>query len=637
LLASALAGNAPHLNDMPHLSFDTEPMHAAAQGSLPPSSSPNLKPRFGGQPIPSGEFSLSGSAVQHVPHACADAVGVHTFNSSSHTATLIQGQPVLRNIGGRNGSGSAAQAPSNALSSKRPDVALQQTSDQNDGKSNTDVAGSDKAGHAITITGVSLSNGPSADVRLPNFSAHSSHDTLEQLHGSYSIIPNTINRPFLPVSLPALNTAAYPLQGDPRPAFSFGLHVPHAGQAPGEARDKPTANSLATSKPPSYPRPPQVHPSFSVIGTGASPSPAELPNTHSPSVSTPNRRDVAAVSHRPQSAQLQPHKQRPSFMVNGACGLQRDATDGASSPRQPLATPRTETAAAKPAESVVEHHSEENACDRPSPAKHKDATDGSLNAQARTLISRHKLLLQSSSCLLPTLMSAPASESVAARPEAASAAAQPPLANSSGGASLPWFANERLNGIVHAADGMCYIKRQSGIVVDSVKAVASPRVVRAAAAAPDKQVVHLHLPQGAHACMQEDYDDHSTANTSAACLAPNDDSGGGEINLEHVAPFEASRTHVPNHLRLLSSRRRSGVQSDDGRTHRAAADQHVHLRPASLILPAAQSLRARLERDAGKFTEHTMPLHAKGQKRSERRHQRVLLGADALRAQRLDI
>ena len=110
LLASALAGNAPHLNDLPHLNFDTEPMHAAAQGSLPPSSSPNLKPRFGGQPISSGEFSLSGSAVLHAPHACADAVGVHTSNNSSHTATLIQGQPALRNIGGRNGSGIAAQA-----------------------------------------------------------------------------------------------------------------------------------------------------------------------------------------------------------------------------------------------------------------------------------------------------------------------------------------------------------------------------------------------------------------------------------------------------------------------------------------------------------------------------------------------
>jgi hypothetical protein len=88
-------------------------------------------------------------------------------------------------------------------------------------------------------------------------------------------------------------------------------------------------------------------------------------------------------------------------------------------------------------------------------------------------------------------------------------------------------------------------------------------------------------------------------------------------------------------LKLLASRlcHLPDVRPQNRNEHK----YHHPYHPSALIVPEAQSFRCRLERDSQKFANRTLPLHVKTLQRNERRHQRVILGADAIRAQKLDL
>ena len=607
----------------------------AMQGSLPPFSSPILKARHSGEQIPASLLSLSGNMFPQMPNTCAEI-------SSSPTPTLIQGQSKLPKAALF--SGSATKEPlgglGSGLSIRAPESSSQQTIDRdasdNKYKSASIFKASDHGGSDITIFGISLSNkiGQSHEHCTPKFSSVfsslASHEGFEQPHGSYSIISNTFNGPFVPVSLPTVNATAYSLQDESRSLISLGLP---AGEMADNVHHKASSKGLLTSKPSHSSQPPPACPSFSVIGKGSLPLPVPQQIIEDPSSSSILDRDsVAAFTHLTQSAAPRPKNEHFTFAVKGESNFQRQ---NGSSPKGPLGTPRTEVKAVQSADSaltVVENCGEQTVSTRPSTAKVGNGTDRALSAQARTLISRHKLLLQSSGCLLPTLISTLSATNPALDSEAASSTAHSATFNNKG-ASLPWFVNESINGIVH---GTQYIKRQSGIVVDSVKVACQDTAFSTPTAAPEK-LLRVHLPMPAHeavARLWEDNDDHNVGITgSDAVLTPIDSSHVEKLTSSDVPHVHSS---VPNHLKLLSSSHRS-VPSNDAHLQKVSSGRPGQHRPASVTLPKAQSLLARFERDTGKFTQHTLPLHVRGQQRNERRQQRVLLGADAIRAQKLDI
>jgi hypothetical protein len=185
---------------------------------------------------------------------------------------------------------------------------------------------------------------------------------------------------------------------------------------------------------------------------------------------------------------------------------------------------------------------------------------------------------------------------------------------------------------VTSCSGTHYVERQSGISVSCSKAALKSVPTKSQPSSNPAQqqlVVHICGPHTTGGLLQRDLGDDGIGDSSTII----------STEIKPQFPIETPPTLAPqsdpNHLMFLASSR---VELSANVLPRKdfSNNEIRHHHPASII-PKAQGLLARLERDASKFTQHTLPLHAKSRQRSERRHQRVILGADALRAQKIDI
>lgn len=255
-------------------------------------------------------------------------------------------------------------------------------------------------------------------------------------------------------------------------------------------------------------------------------------------------------------------------------------------------------------------------------AQQCDMHQGVFASQNATKASQNhsKLLLQSSCSLQPTLMSSDhhhLSSNVLA--------AQQGVSDSSR-ASLPWFVSDAASdSVVHTAFGACYMKRQSSIAVSSAKATLHNVSHKASPTSPERSVIiRIVSPNDGFQYASSD-GDIAAGNGNSIVLHQT------ERDVANDSLICSSSQSGPNHLKLLASRICPLPNMPQ------TSNEHTHHRHSALIVPEAQSLRCRLERDSQKFANSTLPLHVKNLRRNERRHQRVILGADAIRAQKLDL
>jgi hypothetical protein len=286
----------------------------------------------------------------------------------------------------------------------------------------------------------------------------------------------------------------------------------------------------------------------------------------------------------------------------------------------PATTPRASASVYSLMESKLVHQS------MPSFAQQIDLQQGALTSQNSTKTSQNhsKLHLQSPYSLQPTLMSSDhhhLSSNVLA--------AQQGVSDSSR-ASLPWFVSDAASGsAVHAACGACYMKRQSSIAVSSAKATLHNAAPKVSPTSPERSVV-VRIVTPNDDCRYASSDEDIAAGNANSIVSHQTELDGANDSLV----FSSSHSG-PNHLKLLASRL---CHLPDVRPQNRNEHKHHHpYHPSALIVPEAQSFRCRLERDSQKFANRTLPLHVKTLQRNERRHQRVILGADAIRAQKLDL
>jgi hypothetical protein len=200
-----------------------------------------------------------------------------------------------------------------------------------------------------------------------------------------------------------------------------------------------------------------------------------------------------------------------------------------------------------------------------------------------------------------------------------------------GGSSLPWFTDvDHSSSIAKNTNLSNYVKRSSGIAVTSERSSLQKLSPKTSPKSSENNSLVVRMPSSSDLKSKCHNVDGGTSDSAA--LAAN----GTKPQPGHETPVYDFSNSDPNHLRLLASRH-CHVPEAQLPTAANSSNQFKLHRPAALIVPEAQSLLARLERDSKKFTKSALPLYVKTLQRNERRHQRVILGADAIRAQKLDI
>jgi hypothetical protein len=574
-------------SNTPRGDVDRDASHRQQQQSIPLHSSPSVRPqREHSQPAVS-MFSLSEISLQHRP------IPFVTSNDLPKP-TLIQG----RGISIQSDSINKTLKSVDTFLCKQPDL-INPDSEGSALSENPKIISTDNENPEIGVIGTSLVNTCASPVvwNTPTLgSLRTSKIVSDQMFASSHVKPKTLQ--FL--SVPSLNVTAL-LNVEAQAATSSIAHSDEVVQAsPHKLVNSIASNSNNLS-------------SFSVIGKKHS---AFLPEADeevcmtSP-LSTLNPDTLKVSDH---------HSQTSDFSLS-----------------VPVCTPRMQSDSStiildfqtsfKP-NAEAEQNIAGISADGHLISKSVIGGEGFLDSQTppQSFMSRSKLLLQSSNCLHPTLMSSnvnQVSAAIIAQPDL------PKIADVSV-ASLPWFVKDTSSTtFLHATHGACYVKRQSEISLTSGKASLQNLPKKTSASSPNEQVVVI-LPHAAINSYSQDIDCNHVVNSSCQMVS---------TQVPPQSALETPLVHTtqsnPNHLTLLaSSRVRSLLDAQLPKD--TIAEQSPNHR-AALIIPKSQSLLARLRRDSAKFTEHTMPLHIKGQQRNERRHQRVILGADALRAQKLDI
>ncbi len=520
----------------------------------------------------------------------------------SLTPTLVQG----RSIGSHRDATPHSVDPSLC---KLPVVQSHETTDRCGEKSLSNVhLLSDSS--EITINGKSLMHGCSQSSAECSFistttgNVGASAKGSNQLFGSYSIV----NRPAFCPSKPSLTVVSLlnvELRSD---RSTIALPDDENRVAQRKSVSKRDSNSRKSSTASS------CSPATSMLlvtgKTQSAPLPVDSENAYSP-------------AHFSDSVADSPE---------GTCNWQNLP----SSPIVPLPTPRNDATAVVTSlafKSSVEWNSESVNLDRPSNLKDAVVAEEFVNSQthSRNITSRSKLLRQSQNCLHPTLMSSDENHCAGAK----FAAGVPPDLKVNGVTSLPWFVNDSSSkSFVHALQGTCYVDRQSGINVSSMKATLQdvPFKERSSKSANEQLLVRLYAPQIADAPMSGNMNNDVVVNSSDSILPSQ-----SQPHSTCETNFLQASASDPNHLLFLASSRIRRSLDGDAQLRKDGSSQQMSHHHAGLIIPKPQGLLSRLDRDCAKFTQYTLPLHVKGQKRNERRHQRVILGADPLRAQKLDL
>lgn len=590
-LCSATKIQAPQLNT-PRGDVDRDAFHRHQQQTIPLHSSPSVRPQSECSQPAVSMFSLNEISLQHRP------VPFATSNDLPKP-TLIQGRGISIQGDSKN---EALKSVDTTFLCKQPDL----INPDSEGsalseQSNPKIISIDNENTEIAVIGTSLVNTCASPVvlNIPTFgSLGTSNNSWDQMFGSVHVKPKTLHFP----TVPSLNVTAL-LNFEAPSATSSIAHSDEVVQA----SPHQLVNSIASNSNDLL--------SFSVIGKKHSAFLPEADHKLIPSpLSTLNPGTLKVGDHLSQSSDF--------------------------SPRVPLCTPRIQSDSSTiildfqtsfKQNAETEKNRAGISADGHMISKSVIGGEGFLDSQtpSQSFMSRSKLLLQSSNCLHPTLMSS--NENQVSGAHTAAIIAQPdlPKIDDVSVASLPWFVKDTSStSFLHAAHGTCYVKRQSDISLTSGKASLKNLPKQTSASSPNEQLVVI-LPHAINSCSQ-DVDCNHVVNSSCHMVST------------QVTPQSALETPLvpttqsnPNHLTLLaSSRVRSSREAQLPKD--TMVDQSPNHRPA-LIIPKSQFLLARLRRDSEKFTEHTMPLHVKGQQRNERRHQRVILGADALRAQKLDI
>lgn len=592
---SATKIQKPQLNT-PRGVVDRDSSHRHQQQSLPLHSSPSLRPqRESSQPAFS-MLSLSEMSLQHQPFP---------FVSSNDLPkpTLIQG----RGISIQSDSINKTLKSVDTFLCKQPDF----INPDSEGPAlseqpNPEVISTDNENTEIAVIGTSLVNSCASPVvwNTPTFGSLGTYKTgSDQMLASSHVKPKTLQFFSFP-TVPSLSVTAL-LNFEAQSATSSIAHSDEVVQA----SPHKLVNSIASNSNNLVP--------FSVIGKKHSaflPEADEQVCITSP-LSTLNADTLKVGDH---------HSQTSDFSLS-----------------VPVCTPRMQSYSSSiildnqmsfKQTAEAEQNRAGISADKLLISKSVIGGEGFLDSQTppQSFMSRSKLLLQSSNCLHPTLMSS--NENPVLGTHSAANVIQPDLPKIAdvSVASLPWFVKDSAStSFVHSTHGACYVKRQSEISLTSGKASLQSLPKKTSAPSPSEQLVVI-LPHATINSYSQDIDCNHVVNSSCPMVS-------AQVTPQSAldTPLVHATQSNPNHLTLLAgSRVRSSLDAQSPKD--TIVEQSSNHR-AALIIPKSQSLLARLRRDSAKFTEHTMPLHVKGQQRIERRHQRVILGADALRAQKLDI
>jgi hypothetical protein len=591
--------NSALLSSREELSVRSLPVHDAP-GALeeyalnttaPLYCSPQFRPQHDESYVP----SLSLSGVFSRPKAVT-----HPPVTSSPLPTLIQG----KSIGEKNDRSSKNEKSVVALPCRGPEI-CRETPHQTTTAEQSCIVAEDSS-PAIIISGKSLlkNDSPPAIVHLSSDKVvlASSDEVFNVISGSYSIVPRAFLCPSIP-DVPAISIApCFPsVKSTLTPSTCARTETINVSD-----NDSVTNADISKSKSHNncgHVTDAALEPAtLSVVGYGQSLPLLSCQKISSPSHVLNSNRDHALVSAL----------------------------------KVPMTTPRIETPTPVSVELHVEQQSvKESNC----PilfSEHAIGSNGLFTSHAKmsktSLLSRSKLLLQSPSCLHPTLM--PVDEKrcylnhSCSQSEDASNYGPPET-------SLPWFINDNSSkSVLHSSHGTSYMKRQSGIAVSSAKATLQKAVPSKVSVSDAQTIVCLRLPNAAKIPTQEDMVvSEFEPNSSNAILS-------SEVELRPVLVCKTGLVSASqcdsDHLKLLASSRVH--QSRDRHIEeKTASNQHALHHHETIIIPKVQTLYARLERDSATFNHRSLPLHFKGLQRNERRHQRVILGADALRAQNLEI
>jgi hypothetical protein len=555
--------------------------------------SPQVKPQHDESYVP----SLSLSGVFSRPKAV-----LHPPVTSSPLPTLIQG----KSIGEKNDRSSKNEKSVVALPCRGPEICRETPYETCDHQAEQSCIVAEDSSPAIIISGKCLLKIDSPPAIVPLSSDKlvlaSSEEVFNVSSGSYSIVPRAFLSPSIP-DVPAISIA---------PCFPSGksTFTPStcARTETINVSDNDSVTNADISKSKSHNNCGHVTDTalepatLSVVGYGQSLPFLSCQKISSPSHVLSSNRDHALVSAL----------------------------------KVPMTTPRIETPTPVSVELHVEQQSVKQSNCPNLFSEHAIGSKGLFTSHAKmskiSLLSRSKLLLQSPSCLHPTLM--PADEKrcylnhSCSQSEDASNCGPPET-------SLPWFINDSSSkSVLHSSHGTSYMKRQSGIAVSSPKATLQKAVPSKVSVSDAQTIVCLRLPNAAKIPTQEDMDVSEFEPNSSNSIP------SSEVELQPVLVCKTGLVSASlcdsDHLKLLASSRVH--QSRDRHIEeKTASNQHALHHHETIIIPKVQTLYARLERDSATFKHRSLPLHFKGLQRNERRHQRVILGADALRAQKLDI
>ena len=591
--------NSAVLSSREELSVRSPPAHDApgvleeyVVNKTAPHCSPQFRPQHDESYIPSLSLRFFFPPPKAVTHPPA---------TSYPLPTLIQGKSICE----KNDSSAKNADSVDNLPCRGPEFCPETPSQTCDQRAKQSCFVAEDSSPAIIIAGISLLKNDSPPAIVP-FSSDklvpvSSDNQFNAYSGSYSIVPRTFLSPSIP-DVPAISIA--PCFPSVKSTFTPSTCA-RSGTINVSDHDSVTNADVSESKSHNncgHVTDTALEPAtLSVVGYGQS-----LPFVSSQKISSPLRMS---------------NSNRDSALVSVL--------------KVPMTTPRIETPTPASVEPIVEQQSEKESNCPIFFSEHAIGSKGLFTSHAKisktSLLSRSRLLLQSPSCLYPTLM--PSVEKrcylnhSCSRSEDASNCGPPET-------SLPWFVNDGSSkSVLHSSHGTSYMKRQSGIAVSSAKATLQKATPSNVSFSDAQTIVCLRLPSAAKIPTQEDMDVSEFEPNSSNAMP------SSEIELQPVLVGETCLVSASqsdsNHLRLLASSRVH--QSRDRHIQETASNQHALNHHEAIIIPKVQTLCARLERDSETFKHRSLPLHFKGLQRNERRHQRVILGADALRAQKLDI
>jgi hypothetical protein len=480
---------------------------------------------------------------------------------------------------------------------------------------------------SITVNSISVQSRPSVSAVLSSCDSLNrgvtADSTSSHIRGAYSIsAAPKLPRPRIVSSLPSIKGVSYSSKVQSEAIVSPESRAASSGNS--EEADNSIA-SRSKKQSPSLSRLSEALPELLISKCNTAPSNPAVICVRNPTASNLVHSSFDLIGSHDAPLTSDQHDE-PSVIDTDDSNLSQQHP----SPRVPSTTPRFEPDAKSALLKIVENFGGDRLC------SNRTLADTTVHDLKEALIFHKQLLPHSSGITSP--FSQPDAHVQSSRLEDAAVLKHRGF-DCKVSSSAPWFVQYEP---MHPSSGSCCIKRQSTLSLERAQPNTSQHSSFNASDTDDRlradsaaAVLQHSVTKSSSADDLQGIHSQSAVASSSQCSMDLDNVGSYDsAAANHTRSSSSIAQSDPNHLKLLSNSRAHLFQHQQP-LHVALKQKHH--RSADVVIPQAHNLLARLHSDTGKFAEHCSPLHIKGQKRNDRRHQRVLLGADPIRAQKLEI